>query len=244
VGRKVEYQIAGDGKALASGTFGAWILGNGSLDLDVTGVKTLQLTTRSHEKSGALRTLLWGNARIVTRDGRELPLGDSLGSSRDSAKIVFENTVALHDSSADYQGGPIRIAGIPMATALPAEPENLNKPALANINLNGMDAVRLKATIGGDWPVGNEEQLRKVCSVRTKGREAQFLTLIEPYEKTAMVKEAVAKGPGQLRVELANGVVQEIEIRDLQGGGNLQVSIAETRGGKLVRQEQAVTVTP
>lgn len=104
------------------------------------------------------------------------------------------------------------------------------------------NAVRFKATLGGDFPFGNEAQRRKVYALRAKGEEARFLTLLEPHEGQACVKSAAAAGPDSLRIELTDGRVQVITIENLEGSGkDISVTLAESKDGKTVRQE---TTTP
>src|SRR5437016_1888417 len=64
--------MRGDGRVLAGGKFGAWILGQGNIDVSVNGVKQLELETKTELAS--MPTLFWAGARIVTRDGKEIPL--------------------------------------------------------------------------------------------------------------------------------------------------------------------------
>jgi hypothetical protein len=101
-------------------------------------------------------------------------------------------------------------------------------------------AVRFKATLGGDYPLGDESQRRKLFASRVQGTEARFLTVIEPYEKQPMVKSAAATGPDAIRVELADGRVQEIQIHHLDGKPEeVGVALHETGAGGAARDEQA-----
>ena len=135
--------------------------------------------------------------------------------------------------------GPIKIVGDEFKSATPAEPENENLPAFVRVDLSGAKAVRFKATIGGDYPLGDESQRRKVSAIRAApGTEARFLTVIEPYENRPVVKSAAALSADKLRVELNDGRVQEIAIQNFDGDGkNLVVQLTETQNGKVLRQE-------
>ena len=128
------------------------------------------------------------------------------------------------------------------------------------VDLSGVNAVRFKATLGGDYPLGDESQRRKVTAIRAAGApvsdpassgtstetrrvgdrrsEARFLTVIEPYEDQPMVKSAVALSADKLRVELNDGRVQEIELQNFDGDGkNIVVQLTETKDGQTLRQE-------
>jgi hypothetical protein len=225
VDKKLSYEVQGDGKTLASGTFGAWILGSGKVDVDVTGLKTLKLTTNTTSGRDTRNITFWGNPTVVTFDGRNIPLSQ--------LKMAETNVLAVPQPDRDYEGGSVRIAGNQFEKSVPAEPRDPRSSAVLAIDLAGVGAVRFKATVGGDWPVGDEEQLRKVISVHTKGRSAQSLILIEPYESHRMVKAAVGISPNEIQVELIDGRLQDITIQNLGGdAGALAVKIKERRNGK------------
>jgi hypothetical protein len=99
--------------------------------------------------------------------------------------------------------------------------------------------VRFQATLGSDYPPGDESQRRKVYAIRAgHGTEARFLTVIEPYENQPVIKSAVALGADQLRVELADGRVQDIQIENFTGDGkDIQITLTESRDGKILRRE-------
>ena len=228
VQKQLYYTVRADGKSIAEGKFGAWILGSAPLDLPIEGVKKLELETRI--AGGNKPTIFWADAKIVTRDGKEIPLGE--------LKTTTNNLLSPKEPGRDYMGGPIKIAGIEYAIATPGQPKDDKAPATVTIDLTGLDAVRLKTTLGGDYPLGNESQRRKTYAIRSQGTTARFLTLIEPYEDKSVVRKAEALGPDKLRVELTDGRVQEIELRNMEGDGtDISVVITESKDGKRTRQE-------
>ncbi|HEY8903759.1 MAG TPA: hypothetical protein VIM48_08625, partial [Chthoniobacterales bacterium] len=217
------------GRSLAEGKFGAWILGQADIDVPIAGVKQIELETRT--ELAQRPTLFWAEARVITRDGKEIPLSQ--------LPMKFENVATPAQPGCDYDGGPIKIAGNSYHAGTPAEPKDETKPGFVRVDLSGIDAVRFKAVLGSDYPPGPESQRRKVLAVRSQGKEARFLTVIEPYEANAMVQSAEALGPDKLRVTLADGRVQEISIQNFTGSGrDISVSITESRGGSVVRSEQ------
>jgi len=230
VSKKLEYEVLGDTNALTSGTFGAWILGKHDIDVDVTNVKTLQLFTKTSRGGYTRNTIFWGNPIVVTNEGKEIPLA--------RLKMASANIIPTARPDRDYEGGPVHIAGDPFDQSLPAEPRDTHTPGVITIDLSGVNAVRFKATVGGDWPVGDEEQLRKVVSVESRGSSAQFLTLIEPFQDKPMVKSASATSPGTLSVVLTGGRTQQISIDNFEGSGaGIEVSITEMKDGKTIRKE-------
>jgi hypothetical protein len=232
VNKRLFYTVRGDGKTLAEGKFGAWILGSANIDVPVTGVKQLELETRTELSKKP--TLFWANARIVTKDGREIPLSQ--------LPLKFENIVQPKTPGEDYFGGPIKIAGEKYSSATPAQPVANDTNGLVRVDLSGVDAVRFRAVLGSDYPPGPEGQRRKVFAVRAPaGTEAQFLTVIEPYENQPMVKSAVATSADSLRVELADGRVQEIHLEHFTGDGkHIVVQMTETKNGKVLRRESTL----
>jgi hypothetical protein len=229
VEKRLYYTVRGDGKELTQGKFGAWILGSADIDVPIEGVKQLELETRT--ELSKTPTLFWANARVVTIDGKEIPATD--------LPLRFENMDQPKEKGTDYFGGPIKIVGAEYKSALPAQPVKNEEPAFVRVDLNGVDAVRFKAVLGGDYPLGDETQRRKVYAVRAPdGTQARFLTLIEPYENRPMIKTALAIDADHLRVELVDGRIQEIVLSNFTGNGNdITVRMTETKDGRLLRQE-------
>jgi hypothetical protein len=229
VEKRLFYTVRGDGRKLADGKFGAWILGSADIDVPLAGVKQLELETRTELSKKP--TLFWANARIVMTDGKEIPLSELAPK--------FENIEQPKAPGQDYFGGPIKIVGNEYTNATPAQPTDNGVNGIVRVDLSGVKAVRFKAVLGGDYPLGDETQRRKVYAIRAPdGKEARFLTVIEPYEDKPMVKSAVATSADSLRVELADGREQEITLNNFEGDGqNINFELIESRDGKIIRRE-------
>jgi hypothetical protein len=229
VEKRLFYEVRGDGKTLAEGKFGAWILGSADIDVPLAGVKQLELETRTELSKRP--TLFWAGARVVTTDGAEIPLG--------KLSPKFQNLEQPNEPGKDYFGGPIKIVGREYSYATPAQPRGDSEPGFVRVDLTGLKAARFRAVLGGDYPLGDETQRRKVYAVRAAdGAEARFLTLIEPYENQPVVKSAVASSADALRVELTDGRTQELSLKNFDGSGKeIQVKLVETRDGKVLREE-------
>jgi hypothetical protein len=229
VSKRLFYTVRGDGQTLAEGKFGAWILGRGEVDVSVAGMKQLELETKT--ELARQPTLFWVNARIITQDGKEIPLA--------GLAAKYENVEQPKTPGKDYFGGPIKIAGDEYTSGTPAEPRDEKLPGLVKVDLTGLQAVRFKAVIGGDYPLGNEAQRRKVYAIRAaQGSEARFLTVIEPYEDRPVVKSAVATSADSVRVELLDGRIQEITLRNFTGSGqDMQAEVVESKDGQILRRE-------
>ncbi len=230
VNKKVWYGVAGDGEVLLEGKTGAWILGSQDLDVDVAGVQVLTLTTKVDNTRN--NTLFWGDARVVLKDGSEVLLSE-IGFDTDN--------IARPDvPGRDYYGGPIKIGGERMDHALPAMPLAADRDATVVIDLSGVEAVRFKARVGGDFPMGDESHRLKTLAVRTHGAQARFLSVVEPYEAQRVIKSVTATSAEALRVELLDGRVQEIVFSGLDHAANdsVRVHVRELRDGQVVREEQ------
>ena len=221
--------VRGDGNTLADGKFGAGILGKADIDVPVENLKQLELETRVEISKRP--TVFWAGARIVTKDGKEIALSD--------LPVKFENVAQPIEPGKDYSGRPVKIVGDEYKFATPGRPLNDRQSGFVRVDLSGVDAVRFKATLGSDYPPGPEAQRRKVYAVRANnGTEARFLNMIEPYEDRPVIKSTVATGPDSLRVELADGRVQEIHLRNFDGDEkNIVMQMTESKDGKILREE-------
>jgi hypothetical protein len=227
--KRLFYTVRGDGKALAEGKFGAWILGEDTVDVPLAGVRQLELETRTEQSKA--NTVFWANARVVTRSGEEIPLSQ--------LPVTYQNIVMPAAPGQDYYGGPIKIVGTQYGIATAGEPRDAKQPGKVRIDLTRIDAARFKSVVGGDYPLGDESQRRKTYGVRQEGRDARFLTLIEPYEDKRMIKSVLALDANRLAVTLMDGRTQEIELSNVDGNGSdIGVKVVERRGGKVVREER------
>jgi hypothetical protein len=228
VKRKFWYSVKGDDQLLAEGKFGAWILGRDEINVSLEGVKTLTLTTKT-DASPKKKTLFWGNPVLVTADGKEIALSE--------LKLSYDQIDSAPKSGVDYYGGPVKMAGLPMAQSVPANPVEPDADGTITVDLSGLNAVGFKASVGGDFPLGNEAERRKMLSFRTSGKQAQYLTVIEPFEAESVVKSVTATSANELTVELKDGRTHKLTVSGLEAGKDLQVSVQEFMDDQLVREE-------
>ncbi len=223
--RNLTWNVKGDGKILREGKFGAWILGDGKIDLDITGIKKLELST-AIEWRGRPLTIFWGEPVIETADGKTLKLSD--------LKPAAAN-VRLHNfgPNKDYGNGKINIAGHNYAFALPAEPAKTEEPAVYTYDLTGLNAVRLKAAVGGDYPVGNEAERRVTIGLKQHGKTARFLSIMEPFEKESVIAAVEAESADKLTVRLKDGRVHTFTLKNFDGDGkNITLEMSEEKDGQ------------
>lgn len=228
------YRIEADGEILAEEQFDAWILGRGECDVDVTGVKKLRLVVKNEDRcseSGRkVRTpqaLFWGEAKIIFKDGTECKLKDLpyTTCNIDPGKGIGK----------DYQGGRVTIVGKEYPDAVPTSPIDHDEEGYIEINLEDMEAVRFTGCIGCDAFPGDEYQKRKTYAVRTKGTGTNYITVVEPFEKEAMIERLEAVNEKEVKVWLKDGrrqsikLLQErdetpvIEVETCDNGTNVQI---------------------
>ncbi|MCG1037438.1 COG1470 family protein [Polaribacter sargassicola] len=230
VNKKVHYSVIADGKELLKDKTGAWILGSQDISLEVSGKSKIVLKALIEGKSNN-NTLFWGNARFVKADGSVVYVSE--------LPVTYTNVLEPETKGKDYYNGPIKIGGEPMSKSTPAMPINTKKEAVVTIDISQLGAVKFEATIGGDFPLGDETSRLKSMAVRTKGKETRYLSVIEPYENESLVKSVEAKNENELTVTLKDGRVQHLIIENLESkDGKIKVTVKELKDDKIIREEQ------
>ena len=197
--------------------------------------KELTLTVKTDRRQERKKTLILADAYFITDKGRKIALS--------SLKAVTENVATLPVNGKDYENGPIRIAGDSYKESIGVEPDNAKEEARLSYDLQGLNVVRLEGVIGGDYPVGEENQLRKVVGICLQGKDAIYVTVIEPHEGKPLVRKVDADNPSKIIVELIDGRVQEIDIQGFYGmEKKTVVSIVERKGKREIRSESTNTL--
>ncbi|MFI3264435.1 MAG: hypothetical protein SNG38_04530 [Rikenellaceae bacterium] len=231
VAKQLWYEVSSDNKLIMSDSTGAWILGRKEISLDIKGSKELVLTTKLKGRTRN-NTIFWGNAKIILKNGKSVELS--------SLPIKYANTLQPQSAGADYYGGVVKLGGELMTTSLPAMPADSRESATVTVDLSGVDAVSFEAVIGSDFPMGDETQRRRTLNVRAEGKDARFLSVLEPYEAESVVKKVTAESADKLIVELTDGRVQEISISNFESdSNNIVIEVKEYKDGKLLREEVA-----
>lgn len=231
--RNLKYMVEGDGKLLAEGSFGAWILGEGKVDVDITGIRKLTLSSATQHANRS-KTLFWAEAVLETKDGKQIRLADLPVVKNNVQDNPFGNTK-------DYADGRINISGENYSWGLPAEPVNagFETPAQYTFDLDGLQAIRLKTVIGGDYPLGDEAERRITFGVRMDAAQVRYLTVIEPFEKENSVHSVFAPSADELIVILKDGREQRLYFSGMEEeGGAPTVRMEEWKEGVLLRKER------
>ncbi len=232
----LDYRVEVDGSCIDSGSMDTWILGRGECDLDITGTKKLRLVVKNGERYNEVgrpvktpQALFWGQADIILRDGSVVHLSD--------LEYATDNIDEGQGIGHDYQGGRVTIVGKEYPNAIPTSPIDHDKEGYIEVDLSGLDAVRFVGCIGCDAFPGDEWQKRKTYAVRSKGKRADFVTVVEPFEKESVIESVDSKGPGHLLVTLKDGRVQVFNVLGIQSG-KLFITMEEWVNGRRITMEK------
>lgn len=229
---------------LAEGKFGAWILGKETVDVALDGVKKLYLKVFTEDgRQGdlyeyeSLKTIFWGNPVIETTDHQKLAMAD--------LAYICENTDEGCGVGKDYEGGRVTIQAEEFDKAIPAEPKDKKKWGVITLDLEGLNAARFHAVIGGDYPVGDESGKRRTIFQQQTGNSACFASVIEPHEGDAMVQSVQYAGAWSIKVILADGREQIISVKGIENTqesdttkNSVRILLEEYQKGTLIRSEE------
>ncbi|WP_394526029.1 hypothetical protein [Lacrimispora sp. JR3] len=237
VNKQLFYSVEADGKELANGRFGAWILGRETVDADISGKGKLVLTTRvnqvefeEHHFADMEKSIFWGDPAILTEDGTWIYLSE--------LPYETENIDPGNGIGIDYGGGPVKIQAKEQKQAVPAEPVDLKKEGRITVDLEGLHAVRFRSEIGGDYPVGDESGRRRTAAFSQKGIEAAWITVLETTEREYVIKKVTAEDEKTVAVDLADGRRILIRTEGMDSGdGEIRVWIEEWKDGCFLRGE-------
>ncbi|MFV0502350.1 MAG: hypothetical protein ACK5LT_00030 [Lachnospirales bacterium] len=125
--------------------------------------------------------------------------------------------------------------------SLPAEPMDYKTCGKVKIDLEGLDAVTFRSEIGGDYPVEDEDGHRRTIGINKKGKEVNYVTLMETSEKQHLIKTVKAISHKKIIVNTTDNRRIVIEVLGLDSiSGKITVSIEEWENGVLLRKEVSV----
>lgn len=211
--QQLSYRIEADGETLYENQLGTWVLGRDDIRLSLRNTHELRLITNTKYVANEygsgidvpLPAVFWGDGQIKTKDGKLISLN--------TLPYQMKNIRPVSEPNRDYQGGPVKIQTKLMTESLPATPIAENQVAEMVFDLSDIDPKELVVSIGGDYPLGNEADRRRLVSFRKRGTAANFLIVLEQYQDQPMIKK-VEKTTTGLKVFLANGKVDEVVIPD------------------------------
>lgn len=236
ISKRLFYNVDADGETLAEGKFGAWIFGKHHIDVEVKGKSILTLHTciedgqvDHYSVPETIKSIFWGNPYFVLENGDKKYLADM---EYKTDNVDFGNGVGI-----DYDGGPVKIEMKRYDYAVPADVVDKNKEAVITISLSDMNVVRFVSDIGSDYPVGDESGRRRFVAQRKYGKQADFISILEPYEKDRMIKNVEKIGHNKICVELVDGRKQIVEAFDMDKGEKISVKVSEYINGECIRTE-------
>ena len=238
VAKKLWYSVRSGDEVLADGKFGAWMFGRGHVDVDVSGRSELSLHVKTEDgiidhnnQFESLKTIFWGDPYFETADGGKIYLADMAYET--------ENVDGGFGAGVDYEGGPVKIEQEEYKRAVPGDGVDRSKESVIKIDLSGIDAVRFVTDIGGDYPVGVESRRRKFVSLRRRTKKAEFISLLETYDKEGVISGVKSSGDHEITVSLKDGREQIIRVSGLDGSGDINIEVKELKNGRVIREEYA-----
>ena len=118
----------------------------------------------------------------------------------------------------DYENGRVLLSGQEATDAIPVSAMDHSKEAIIIFDLSGLAAVSLEAELGVDAFPGDEQQRRRTYAIQQTGTEARFVTVIEPFEKEAIVKAVETISADEVKIRLRNGSAQTVRVQGLTEG--------------------------
>lgn len=235
----LEYRIEADGRCMEKNAFDAWILGRGECSLDITGVKKLRLIVKNgtrYDEAGqevcTPQALFWGQADLILKDGTVCNLSQ--------LQYTTENIDCGMGIGRDYQGGRVTIVGTEYPNAIPTSPKDHEREGIIEIDLEGLQAVRFVGCIGCDAFPGDEWQKRKTYAVRSRGKRADFVTVVEPFEEERVIMKTESDGAGRVRVTLTDGRVQIFTVTGMEGEHPAVTMETWSKGSKITEESTQI----
>ena len=219
----VSWRIDGDGRHLADGGFVANHFDAHAIDVDVTGTSALRLTISLDLRDDVdLITHTLGDPRFVTDGGGTVHLADL-------PCTIAGNHGPIPDSEPTRPVLGAHQRQVDLAAA--------GHPVVVTIDTTSLGSARFVTNLAVEGLNRDMTNMRRTLLLRQRGSEARFLTVLEPFQDSAAIRQVRASGPDRVEVSLADGRMHSIEITGLEAGTDPRVSLREHRGGALIREE-------
>ena len=216
----MDFRVEADGETLHQDTLNGWILGRREFTVDVAGRRTLTLGLKQGYRESEIgdpidtpQGCFWGSVRLEKADGACIELGKLMREN--PGIVVQENIDPGCGVGRDYKGGRVTIVGTEYPFAIPASTVDHDQEGCIRLSLEGLDAVRVQACVGVDAFPGSEDQYRRTYAVRTRGTNARFVTVIEPYETDNQVMQVSAESPDCVTITLRDGTKQTVAVKHM-----------------------------
>ena len=231
------FTVKGDGKPLTSDSFSPKIYENRQVDVALKGIDKLSIEIAKKGRTDEIYGVALGDPRVITGEGRTVYLSDLNPMFSHMHKQVLVGQ--------DYEGGKITISGDHYDHGLMAEPLNEgrnksdnfdSKTGIIEVDLSGVDAVRFQAVVGVDYLTHDEKDRVRTLLARTRGDQARYLAVLEPYREESVIQNIVAASSDDLRIEFKDGRVHTLSIKNFETE-NPSIQLTESKGAEVIRQE-------
>lgn len=219
----MDFRVAADGTTLHADTLNGWILGRREFTVDVTGCRELVLGLKQGYREDEIgrpidtpQACFWGSVVLEKADGSRMELGQMM--QENPAIVTMENIDPGCGIGRDYRDGRVTIVGREYPFAIPASTVNHDREGRIVLDMTGMDVVRVHACVGVDAFPGSEDQYRRTYAVRASGKDARFVTVIEPYETENRVLQVHADSADSVTITLRDGTKQTVAVRNMDAG--------------------------
>lgn len=211
--QQLRYRVLLDDQVLYESHLGTWVLGRDDIHLALSQGKELVLETVTNYVSneyGAgkdvpLPAVFWGEGSVTLTDGRRLLLSE--------LEYQMENIKPVPEENRDYFGGPVKLQAKEMKQSLPGTPADEGTVGRLLFNVEGLKLSKIDVAIGGDYPLGDESDRRRMLSFRKRSSAAEFVTVLEQFDEQPVIKE-LSYEKGSIIVTKADGTVDIVTIDD------------------------------
>lgn len=217
------FRVTADGETLHADTLNGWILGRRGFTVDVTGRNELVLGLKQGYREDEIgrpidtpQACFWGSVVLEKADGSRVELGRLMQEQPGFA--ATENIDPGCGIGRDYKGGRVTIVGEEYPHAIPASTVDHDREGCITLDLTGLDVVNVHACVGVDAFPGSEDQYRRTYAVRTRGKSARFVTVIEPYETENQVLRVSADSADRVTITLRDGTRQTVAVSHMEDG--------------------------
>ncbi len=219
----MDFRVEADGTTLHADTLNGWILGRREFTVDVTGCRSLVLGLKQGYREDEIgrpvdtpQGCFWGSVVLENADGTCEELGQLMQENAVRTEMV--NVDAGCGIGRDYKGGRVTIVGTEYPYAIPASTVNHDQEGCIRVDLTGLNVVRVHACVGVDAFPGSEDQYRRTYAVRSHGRNARFVTVIEPYESENQVMRVCTESADSVTIMLRDGTKQTVMVENMEDG--------------------------
>lgn len=230
----LQYKVETDRQIAAQGEFDGWILGKDEVTVSLDGVQEMKIRIRNGDSSDELgnpvttpQAIFLGFAELERKDGSIVQLN--------TLSYRTENLDNGYGVGRDYQNGRVLIEGEEYPYAIPCAPLDHAEESVIAVALDG-EYVSFRFCIGVDAFPGEEGNDRITYSIRTRGKQGCYITVMEPYEPIRMIERVEGIDEDTVRIFRTDGRVEEVELVVTETGYDVAYFEVGAGGRRLIEQ--------